>query len=240
MFSFYAETKIEGLWLYMKTFYFHLEDCMKKTKKIYFRYCILTLCLTLFSQISYSQGNKATFIRATANTYSPSLYSEKINLQILLVNLPGASSKGSNFTGSYKIYFIPEGEIERVAQSKGGVIDELNPNDISSKVLLNSGNFNKSSLGSSRLFEKTAIPFKSKVNDKSRTMLGKIVVFYSLKIYDAKLNKNIYKDSSFTYFPFERDNVNSARKTFHLSFYVNESGKLYTSSLPRDKSGTTW
>jgi hypothetical protein len=212
---------------------------MKIQKKV-FIYFALVICFVLSSQTFYSQGNKTTFIRATADTYSPSLYSEKINLQILLVNLPGINDKKSNFQGSYKMYFIPEGVIENLAQSKGGTINELNPDDISNKILLNSGSFNKTALNSNRLFEKGSIVFKNKVNDKARTMLGKIVVFYSIKIYDAKLDKNIYKDSSFTYFPFERENVNNPRKTFHLSFFVNDNGKLYTSSLPKDKSSTSW
>lgn len=203
-------------------------------------YCVVVLFIILSVQVIYSQGNKTNFIRVTANTQAPSLYSEKINLQILLVNLPGVSDKKSNFQGTYKAYFIPEGVIENLAQSKGGAIDELIPNEISNKTLLASGNFNRILLSSNRLFEKSSIAFKNKVNDKDRTMLGKIVVFYSVKIFDAKLNKNIYKDSSFTYFTFERDNINIARRTFHISFNVNENGKLYTSSLPRDKSSNSW
>lgn len=201
---------------------------------------ILLILILICAQASFPQGNKTSFIRATPNTYAPTLYSEKVDLQISLVNLPGVNAKGSSFRGSFTIYFIPEGVIENLTRSKGGVIEELRENEISNKVLLASGNFNKSSLNSSRTVERFAIPFKSKVSDKSQTMLGKVLVFYSIKIHDSKLKKSVYKNSSFTYFPFERTDTSVARRTFHLSFFVNDDGQLYTSSSPRDKSSTSW
>lgn len=205
---------------------------------------LILIAITLFvffsSQTVFGQKNKATFIQATPNFYAPNLYSEKINLQILLVDLPGSSVKGSFFQGSYKIYFVPEGEMEKLARSNGGIINELGQNDISNKILLSSGGFDKTLLKSNRVVEKVGIPFKSKVPDKSRTMLGRILIFYTIKIYDGKIEKTIYKDSSFSYFPFERESPNSPRDMFHLSFFVNENGKLYTSSLPRDKSSVIW
>lgn len=213
---------------------------MMRTYSIILKVIGLFLFQIAATHIALGQQNKATFVRVSPNTYSPSLYSQKINLQIMLVNLPGADTKGSSLQGSYKMYFMPEGVIEKLAQSKGGVIDQINPNDISNKILLNSGSFSKPSLNSNRYFEKIGIPFKSKVPDKSRTMLGNIVIFYTIKVYDAKLKKNVYKDSSFIYAPFDRADTNSPRITFHLSFFVNENGKLYDSSVPRDKSSTSW
>lgn len=205
---------------------------------------IFSFILFAFFQIgvvnSISGQNKTAFIRTSPNTYTPSLYSDKINIQVMLVNLPGVKFSGSTFQGTFKTYFIPEGEIEKLAQSKGGSIDKLNSGDISNKTLLISGSFNKNSLDKDRIYQKLEIPFKQKVPDKLRTMLGKIVTFYSIKIYDAKLKKSIYKDDSFTYFPFERDDTNKPRKIFHLSFYVNDRGSLYTSSLPRNTSDTNW
>lgn len=209
-------------------------------KRLKFLVWVFLFVQILFVQFSSGQQNKTTFIKASPNTYAPSLYSEKINLQIILVNLPGADTKGSSFQGTYNMYFIPEGEIEKLAQNRGGSIDELRQNDIPNKILLNSGSFNKSLFNTSRVVEKVGIPFKIKVADKLRTMLGKIVVFYSVKIFDAKLRETVYKDSSFTYFPFERTDNSSPRKTFHISFFVNENSKIYTSSLPRDKTSTTW
>jgi hypothetical protein len=204
------------------------------------RVFIISGFLFTLNQVNFSQGNKSTLTRTTENAYSPNLYSDKITLQILLVNLPGVDVKGSTFQCSYKAYFIPEGEIEKLMQSKGGSIGELSASDITNKTLLNSGNFVKSSVSSNRLYEKAGILFKSKVSDNLRTMLGNIVIFYSVKIYDAKLKKNIFKDSSFSYHPFERGDTSSSRKTFNVSFFVNENGNLYTSSLPRDKTSTAW
>jgi hypothetical protein len=208
-----------------------------KKKHIFFALVFLTTLIT-FTFVN-AQNRKGTFTRITANAYSPGLYSDKIDFQILLVNLPGVDIKGSTFEGSYKTYFMPEGELEKLLQGKGGVIDELSASDINNKTLINSGKFNKSVLGSSRLFEKVGIPFKSKVPDNLRTMVGKVIVFYSIKIYDAKLKKTVFKDSSFMYSVYE-GNTETARKTICLSFFVNENGKLYTSSLARDKSSTSW
>ncbi len=211
---------------------------MKKKKS--FIAIIFLITLSSFAQFVYSQkGGKSTLTRTTANAYSPNLYSDKINFQILLVNLPGVEVKGSSFEGSYKTYFMPEGELEKLLQSKSGVIDEMSASDIANKTLINSGKFVKLTLNSNRLFEKTGIFFKSKVSDSLRTMVGKIIVFYSIKIYDAKLKKTVFKDSSFMYSVYEGD-IETARKTICLSFFVNENGKLYTSSLLRDKKSTTW
>lgn len=187
----------------------------------------------------FGQKRVTTFTRVTQNSYSPNLYSDKINLQIFLVNLPGVNTRGSRFQGSFEIYFVPEGEIENLTLSKGGIIDEISPNDLKNKVLLNSGNFNNTALSSNRVFEKSNILFKSKISDKLRTMLGEVIVFYTIKIYDAKLGKEVYKDSSFIYSVYEGD-TETARKTIYLSFFVNENGRLYTSSLPREKTITTW
>ena len=203
---------------------------------------VVIIGFTLLSciHIVLGQQNKGTYIRVDSNKYAPNLYSDKINIQVLLVNLPGLNTKGSNFQGSFKMYFIPEGELENFVQSKGGAIDELNESDISNKVLLGSGTFNKTLLSSSKIYEKIGIPFKQKVSDKQRNMLGKVEVFYTVKIYDAKLKTNVYKNSSFSYSVFDRNDLNQARNTFNLSFFVNEKGQLYTSSLPREKTSTTW
>ncbi len=208
------------------------------TKKKMFFALVFVLMLIAFTDVN-AQNNKGTLTRTTANAYSPNLYSDKINFQILLVNLPGVDIKGSTFEGSYKTYFMPEGELEKILRSSGGVIDELSASDITNKTLLNSGKFVKSALNSNRLFEKIGIPFKSKVSDSLRTMVGKVIVFYSIKIYDAKLKKSVFKDSSFIYSVYE-GNTETARKTICLSFFVNENGKLYTSSLARNKTSTTW
>jgi len=211
---------------------------MKNPKNL--KYLFIMLCIAIFTHNICGQSRQTTYIRATANTHSPTLYSDKINIQFLLVNLPGVNISGSYFEGVYQIYFIPEGEIERLAQKKGGVIDELNGKELENKTLLSSGNFRKTVLSKDRSFERIGIKFKEKVPDKLRTMLGKVVIFYSIKIYDAKLKKTIYKKSSFTYFPFERNDVNNPRRILHVSFIVNENGSFYTSSLPRDKSNTNW
>ncbi len=196
--------------------------------------------LLLAVKYSFGQKSKSTFIRASPNVYAPNFYSDKLNLQVMLVNLPGVQTKGSSFAGSYSIYFVPEGEIERIVESRGGTIDELKQTDVTNKILLNQGSFSKPSPALNRTLEKSGILFRQKVPDKQRTMLGEILIFYSLKIYDAVLKKSIYKESVFFYLPFEPENMTEARKTLYLSFYINENGKLYTSSLPRDKSSTSW
>jgi len=204
------------------------------------RYLVSLILVLAFTQFSSAQQNKASVISASSGSYAPNLYSEKIKLQILLVNLPGADKMGSFFRGDYSVFFVPEGEIEKIAQAAGGYLDELTQDKLANKILLSKGHFNRANINRDRIVEISDIPFKSKVPDELRTMLGQIVIFYTIRIYDAKLKKNVYKDSSFTYLPFERTDKSAARRIFHLSFFVNNDGKLYTSSLPRDKSSTSW
>lgn len=210
-----------------------------KNKYCYVFVVILTN-LFFLQNINAQQNSKATIVKTDVFKHSPSLYSDKINLQILLVNLPGANSQSSTFQGTYKMYFMPEGAIEEIIQSKGGIINKVAPSDISNKILLDNGSFNKKSLASNRIFEKNGIFFKQKVPDKQKTMRGRIIVFYTVKIYDAKLAQNIYKDGSFTYFLFNGNDTTIPRQTFHISFFVNENGRLYTSSLPRDTASAAW
>lgn len=200
----------------------------------------LALLLFVCAASLSAQQNKATFTQVTRNTYTPELYSEQVNLQILLVNLPGADVKGSTFEGSYTIYFVKEGEIEKLALSRGGRIDKLEQSDLPNKILVESGDFKKTSLASDRVFEKSGIALKSKVPDEQRTMIGKIIIFYTIKIYDAKLKKIIYYDRSFAYSPFEGNENKTARKILYLSFFVTEKGEVWPSSLPKDRADATW
>lgn len=205
------------------------------------KYWFLFVFIAIYCVASVAgQQNRMTMVSVTRNTLAPELYSEQINLQVLLVNSPGAKEKGTTFAGAYTMYFIPEGEIENLTRSRGGRIEKLLENDISNKTLLGSGEFKLNSPGPSRVYEKTGISFKSKVAEDSRKMLGKITIFYTVKIYDAKLAKTIYDDKAFIYSVFDGNEKKVARKILNVNFFVTENGEIFSSSWPKDKTDTTW
>ena len=225
---------------------------LKHAKIISLSFFLLTFCLIPSAQAQTAPQMRMT--RATPNTPAPELYADKINFRTTLVNLPGAATDGSSFQVFYELYFVPEAEYKKALDNlmkdipaKNGIksLQDAPPKEAYSvKTLLASGNFIKKNLKtiSGRIEEKTAIPFSAKIPEKDKTQIARLITFYTVKIFDAKLNKTIYKESSFTQMPFTQDDngKNTASDTFYLSFYVNEKGDLYDSSLERDKTSESW
>lgn len=217
------------------------------TKIIALVFAILIFCSI---QTAQAQTPQRRMTRISPNTPAPELYADKINFRTTLVNLPGAAAEGSYYQVFYEMYFVSESEYKKTLDNLMKDIPEINgmkslkdapPKEAYSvKTLLASGSFAKKNLKTidDRIEEKTAIPFSAKIAEKDKTQGGHILTFYTVKIFDAKLDKTVYRESAFVYKPFEQDEKgkNTVSDSFYLSFYVNEKGDLYTSSLKRDKS----
>ncbi|MGI8669510.1 MAG: hypothetical protein ACR2J3_06615 [Aridibacter sp.] len=195
-----------------------------------------------FISVGLAQGKKANpYIKVERNNYSPNLYADRLNMQIILVDLPGAETANSKWQTSYKVYFVSEKDFDNTIPKIGRRTPT--PNDFSSKILLAEGTFNKNALQeiSQRIIEKKAILFKTKIPEQAKTEFAKIIVFYSTKIYDAKLKQNIFRSDLFITPPFiDVDSEKKIRKNLFLNFFVNDSGKLYASNRERNKINTQW
>jgi len=200
---------------------------------------IIFQCLAL---AVVAQGNKKTTVSSvTRNSYAPNLYAENLNFRITLVDLPGAGISESNWQTSYEIYFVPEADFDNSIQKIGR--REPAPQDFSKKILLVGGSFKKDSLQniSQRIIEKNAISFNTKIPKDSKTEFAKIITFFTVKIYDAKLKENIYKSSLFISPPFvQSGSEKEPRRNIFLNFFVTGEGKIYTSSFERNKTDMIW
>lgn len=218
----------------------HLKDffMLRKLNRIP---CVLILLLFGGLIALGQQDRGTTFSNVARNNLAPDLYSETLDFRITLVNLPGVDMQGSQWQTSYEIYFVPEADFDDTVQKIGR--REPIPRDFSEKVLLATGSFNKNLLKelSRRIVEKNAVSFKTKIPNRSKTEFAKIITFFSAKIYDAKLKKNIFKTGLFISPPFTPNGSQKVplRKLF-LSFFVNNEGELYTSNQERGKSDTSW
>lgn len=214
-----------------------------KLKRIVF---LLTLALAVGAfKVDDTSGQKPArrtrIIRFEPNVHAPDLYADKLTMQFMLVNLPGAGMKGTSWRGEYKFYFIPEAEFEKT--KKKGVQAE----DFNNKTLLAEGAFEKDGLATplSRTFARS-IAFKARIPDGERTKFAKLLTVYSVKIYDAKLKTTVYKSGIWFAHPFDPDDLSPdsqkaiARKTVYTNFFVTPDGDLYTSQWRHEINDTSW
>lgn len=68
--------------------------------------------------------------------------------------------------------------------------------------------------------------------------------FYSVKVFDGKLKKDIYGSDVFIVPPFERDTNDSnsllARTNLFLNFFVAQDGALFKSNTKSASETTEW
>lgn len=210
-------------------------------KKLKDSISILIIFQCLMLMVFAQEGKMNNVSSIVRNKYSPNLYAEKLNFRVTLVDLPGAKVADSNWQTSYEIYFVSEENFDNTIPKIGR--REPVPQDFSEKILLASGDFKKNSLQdiSQRIVEKYAVIFNTKIPKNSKTEFAKIITFFTVKIYDAKLNENIYRTGLFVLPPFvpNGSEKNPVRNLF-LNFFVTDSGKLYTSNLERSKTNADW
>jgi len=184
----------------------------------------------------------------TRNRIAPELYSDKLSLKITLMNLPGAATSTSYWEVEFQVFFVPEQDfgknlkdIKHAGKGRG-----LRPEYFPSRVLLATGKFNKHKLGTlkERAFVRRGIAFRNKIPPQQQTSFSSLMSFYSVKVFDGKLKKDIYGSSVFIVPPFETDtNASNSllpRTDLFLNFFVAENGSLYKSSTKSASETTEW
>jgi hypothetical protein len=201
---------------------------------------LLTIvCLLLCGVLSPPALAVQTFNVRQPNLYAPHLYADKIELLATLDELPGAQKNSSYFELSYQLYFIPEARYhEALGRFPQGGYDPT-PEEFPGRILLAAGHQKKRRLSTpqERTILLTGVNFKQKVPDVQRTKFGVLMTAYSVKIFDAGLDKTIYDSGIFltdAYEPSPQDpKQDQPRKTLYLTFRVTPRGTLNYSQRPR-------
>jgi len=208
----------------------------------------------LFSSLwpvgSAGQQQKIRIDRRTIrpNIIAPELYSDKLSLKITLMNLPGATTPTSHWEVEFQVFFMPEQDFEKNMKelNKAGKGRELRPEYFPSKILLATGKFNKQGLDTlkERAFVREGIVFRNKIPAEQQTSFSSLMSFYSIRVFDGKLKKDIYGSDVFIVPPFETDtndrNSLLPRTDLFLNFFVADDGSLYRSNTRSASESTEW
>lgn len=211
---------------------------------------LLLLLLAVASVMAQAPEQRAKISRRsiTPNRPAPELYVDKLALKCTLINLPGANDPSSSWQLEYKVYFVAEQDFERIMRqlNKEGKAGDLRPENFPTKILLTEGTLNKRKLSTlpERTVWRQAIDFKNKIPAEQQTAFASVMSFYSVKIYDAKLKKNVYGSDVFVVPPFDtntndRENF-TPNTTLYLNFYVADDGALYRSNRKGASETTQW
>lgn len=161
------------------------------------------------------QQNKARPNRRVVkpNVIAPELYSDKLSLKITLMNLPGATTSTSYWQVEFQLFFVPEQDFGKKlkALKQAGKDRELRPEYFPGRILLAKGKFNKHRLATlkERAFLLQGIAFRNKIPPEQQTTYCRLMSFYSVKVFDGKLKKDIYESSLFIAPPFETETNDS-------------------------------
>jgi len=183
-----------------------------------------------------------------ANLIAPELYSDKLSLKITLMNLPGAATATSYWEVEFQVFFVPEKDfgknLDDAKQAGNG--RDLKPEYFPTRILLATRKFNKHNLGTfnERAYVRPGIAFRNKIPPEQQTTFSSLLSFYSVKVFDGKLKKDIYASAVFIVPPFERDTNDSngllPRSNLFLNFFVADDGSLYKSNTKRASETTEW
>ena len=210
--------------------------------------CFLLSSLWPVGGVGQQQKIKVDRRTIRANLIAPELYSDKLSLKITLMNLPGAAASTSYWEVEFQVFFVPEKDFgknldDAKQAGKGG---ELKPEYFPTRILLATGKFNKHSLGTfnERAYMRQGIAFRDKVPPEQQTTFSSLMSFYSVKVFDGKLKKDVYGSSVFIVPPFERDTNDSngllPRTNLFLNFFVSDDGSLYKSNTKSASETTEW
>jgi hypothetical protein len=187
--------------------------------------------------VQTQQSPEITSMRTVErNLLAPELYADSLSLQISLIDLPGAKEKDSSWEVSYQLYFISEANYLRFfqkarRQASGTYSGNPTPADFAGKLLLNEGSFKKTSLVSlqDRQYERTDIPFKEKIPAEQRTKFARLLLSYSVKVFDARLKIPLYRSSLFFSYPYLEDAGEKRharpRREVQAHFHVTPTGR---------------
>lgn len=144
---------------------------------------------------------------------------------------------------SYRLYYVSEANFTRVLRGRPGGAWGHSAEDFPGRILLGEGSFRRGPLSGpqDRAFFSPPIAFKSKVADRDRTKFARLLLSYSLKISDGRLNSTLYKSGIFLDDPFVTvGGRDAARSEFYLSFLVTPEGRINASILPQDAANGRW
>jgi hypothetical protein len=210
--------------------------------------CLLLLPIVGAGQQSVSQKMRIDRRMIRPNLIAPELYADALSLKITLMNLPGAPIPTSYWEVEFKVFFVAEQDFEKSMKeiNKAGKAREIRPEYFQSRILLAEGKYSKRSLPNlkERAFVQQGIVFRDKVPHEQQTSFSSIMTFYSVKVFDGKLKKDIYGSDVFIVPPFEADandrNSLSRRTDLFLNFFVAEDGSLYRSNTKSASESTEW
>ena len=208
------------------------------------------LFLSLWPVAGAGQENKLRVDPRTirANLIAPEIYSDNLSLKITLMNLPGAEAATSYWEVEFQLFFVPEQDFGKNMEEikKAGKERDLRPEYFPTRTLLATGKFSKHKLETlkDRAFVRQGIAFRNKVPPQQQTTFSSLLSFYSVKVFDGKLKKDIYGSAVFIVPPFERDpndrNTLLARTNLFLNFFVAGDGSLYKSNTKSASETTEW
>lgn len=209
--------------------------------------CLLFASLWPVGSLGQEQKMRIDGRTVTPNRMAPELYSDKLSLKITLMNLPGAATSASRWEVEFQVFFVPEQDFKKNLKDAkdAGKGRELRPEYFPGRILLATGKFNKHGLGTlkERAFVRQMV-FRKRIPREQQTSFSSLMSFYSVKVFDGKLNKDIYGSSVFIVPPFEMDTNNrnsfSPRTDLFLNFFVAEDGALYRSNNKSDSETTAW
>jgi hypothetical protein len=210
--------------------------------------CLLLLTLWPVGGAAQETKMKIDGRTITPNRIAPELYSDKLSLKITLMNLPGAATSTSYWEVEYQVYFVPEEDFRKNLSDmkKAGKGRELRPEYFPTKILLATGKFNDHKLGTlkERAFLRQGIAFRNKIPPQQQTSFSSLMSFFSVKIYDGKLKKDIYESSVFIVPPFEKDSDPHhsllPRTELFLNFFVADNGSLFRTNNKSASETTEW
>jgi len=91
---------------------------------------------------------------------------------------------------------------------------------------------------------RNGIAFRDKIPADQQTSFSSLMSFYSVRVFDGKLKKDIYGSDVFIVPPFEADtndkNSLLPRTDLFLNFFVAEDGSLYRSNTRSASETTEW
>lgn len=205
------------------------------------------LCVFSFSAVPQGQTTARTnFRRLEPNVYAPDLYADRVQLQMTLIDLPGAAQQGSYWETSYQVYFVSEADFMNAMRGAPAGGWNPTPADFPGRILLGRGRLKRTSLGTlpERTYLSGAFPLKARVPDRLRTKFATLLTSYTVKIFDARLASSTYRTGTFATRPFVDEAASGgravARRLLYANFYVTPGGELFYSQQPRNSARTTW
>lgn len=206
----------------------------------------LALCPSLLATPVRGQARGRSVRKLEPNVHAPNLYADRIKLKMTLINLPGADEPGSYWEASYQVFFIAEADFRNALRGAPAGGWNPTPENFPGRVLIGEGRIRRTSLRTlaERTFTSRPFALKAKVPNKSRTKFATLLTSYSVKIFDSRLNSNIYRSGTFVTRPFTGDasagEGEAARTLLYANFFVGPSGHLSYSQWPRNSEATTW